>query len=297
MVAPRSVARRSVGPPPRNPQERETLPPSTSRGPAPAITDSERPTELRAAVASALLAYSEQQQSSPHTPAVEFTPNSAANELIRGDPFAFLTGVLFDQGIPAERAWLAPYLLLQRLGSINPIHIAADLEAVRTAVASPPTLHRYIDKMPTWLVLAAKRVISDYACDAGAIWSDSPSADKLQKRFEAFTGIGQKKAAMAVEILERDLGVRVENLDRSDIAYDVHLRRVFLRTRIADRDDREHMIAVARQLNPVRPGALDLPAWLIGRGWCHPGIPDCGHCPLTRVCPKDIERAARVKSG
>jgi hypothetical protein len=57
------------------------------------------------------------------------------------------------------------------------------------------------------------------------------------------------------------------------------------------------MIAVARELHPARPGALDNPSWLVGRGWCHPGMPDCAPCPLTRVCPKDIERAAHVTSG
>jgi len=102
---------------------------------------------------------------------------------------------------------------------------------------------------------------------------------------------------MAVEILERDIGVPIRALERSDIAYDVHIRRVFLRTRLAERDDRDHMIARARELYPQRPGALDLPAWLIGRKWCRPGAPTCERCPLTMVCPKDIERAAHVTSG
>ena len=86
-------------------------------------------------------------------------------------------------------------------------------------------------------------------------------------------------------------------MERSDIAYDVHIRRVFLRARLADSDDRDHMIARARELHPQRPGALDLPAWLIGRKWCRPGVPRCETCPLTMVCPKDIERAAHVISG
>lgn len=143
----------------------------------------------------------------------------------------------------------------------------------------------------------ARQVVTHYGGDAAAIWSDQPSADLLQRRLDAFTGVGQKKAAMAVEILERDLGVPIRNLERSDIAYDVHLRRVFLRTRLADRDDPDHMIASARRLHPRRPGELDLPAWLIGRGWCHPGVPACSDCPLTQVCPKDIERAAMVTSA
>jgi hypothetical protein len=44
-------------------------------------------------------------------------------------------------------------------------------------------------------------------------------------RFEAFAGIGQKKAVMAVKILERDLRVHVGELDRTQVAYDVHLCR------------------------------------------------------------------------
>jgi endonuclease III len=83
----------------------------------------------------------------------------------------------------------------------------------------------------------------------------------------------------------------------SDIAYDVHLRRVFLRSRIADYDDREHMVARARELNPARPGALDLGAWLVGREFCAPGVPDCYGCPLTDICPKDIAQAAHVRGA
>ena len=237
------------------------------------------------------------QKPTPQGPKLDFTSDQAANELLRTDGFAFLTAVLFDQSIPAERAWLAPYLLRQRLGYLDPARIVANEPAVRAAIQRPPKLHRYVERMPGWLVLAARRVLSQYQGDASAIWSDHPAADQLQSRFDAFVGIGQKKAAMAVEILERDLGVPVRNLERSDVAYDIHLRRVFLRTRLADRDDRDHMIAVARELQPARPGALDLPAWLIGRGWCHAAVPDCGSCPLTNVCPKDIERAARVTSA
>jgi len=119
-----------------------------------------------------------------------------------------------------------------------------------------PKLHRYINKMPSWIVRAAQRVLEGYGGDASTIWSDNPTADVLQKRFDDFVGIAQKKAAMAVEILERDLGVPVRNLERSDIAYDVHIRRVFLRARLASRDDRDHMIAVARHLHPARRVSL-----------------------------------------
>ncbi len=278
-------------------RDRLSLPPPTAPGPLPAATYDESAGEQQNTVAVALLEFGRRHDASEKGAALDFTSNADANELIRTDPFAFLCAVIFDQGVPAERAWLAPFLLKARLGYLDPQRVAAADGAVRDAIQEAPKLHRYVSKMPGWIVRAAQRVLDRYDGDASRIWSDNPAADELQKRFDDFMGIGQKKAAMAVEILERDLGVPVRNLDRSDIAYDVHIRRVFLRAGPADRDDRDHMIAVARRLHSARPGALDLPTWLIGRGWCHPGIPNCVSCPLTEVCRKEIERAAHVSSG
>jgi len=99
---------------------------------------------------------------------------------------------------------------------------------------------------------------------------------------------------MAVEILERDLGVSLTDLSGSDIAYDVHVRRVFLRTGLAERDDVGHMVALARALHPQRPGALDNPAWDIGRRWCRAGVPDCPTCPLVTACPRFVEKGDHV---
>ncbi|MGH3302352.1 MAG: DUF6884 domain-containing protein [Streptosporangiaceae bacterium] len=259
-----------------------------------------RPNEPRAsappAVVVALLRYGQAQ-----APAVAgqatFTPHPEANALILDNSFAFLLAVVFDQGIPAERAWRAPYDLMRRLGHLDPARMLADPEGVRTAVGQPPVLHRYREKLPGWLIAAARIVLHDYAGETSRIWNDHPTARQLQQRLDRFPGIGQKKAAMAVEILNRDLGVPIRELDGSDIAYDVHVRRVLLRTGLAEYDDLEHMIDVARRAYPERPGAIDMPAWLVGRQWCHAGFPDCPACVLRDVCPKDIDRANAVRGA
>jgi uncharacterized HhH-GPD family protein len=224
-----------------------------------------------------------------------FTDDEDANSLVIKDGFAFLLGVIFDQGIRAERAWAAPYELKQRLGHLDPGRILLDPDGVADAVQQSPKLHRFVEKMPHWIVSAARRVIDEYGGQAEAIWSGGVAAEELRRRFDAFDGIGQKKAAMAVEILERDLNVSVANLEGSDIAYDVHVRRVFLRTGLAVFDDPDHMVAVAREVNAARPGAVDFPAWTIGRTWCHAGVPDCPSCRLVDVCPKLVDRAGFVK--
>jgi endonuclease III len=188
----------------------------------------------------------------------------------------------------------APHELQRRLGHLDPERLGHDLEGIAKAVATPPMLQRFINTIPPWIASAGRRVVRDYGGDAGRIWGDAPTAKILEGRLEAFDGIGQKKAAMAVEILERDLKVPIRELHGTDIAYDVHVRRVFLRTGLAERDDRDHMIEQGRRLNPANPGAIDLPMWLVGRRWCRPGVPLCPECPLFGVCPRLVDRAANV---
>lgn len=247
------------------------------------------------AVGRALLAHADTLADQLKSGTVPFTPDPVADALIREDPFAFLLAVISDMGIRAERAWALPFLLRTRLGYLSPGGIAANPEAVHAAVQQAPKLHRFVNIVPDWLVQAAHIVLNLYDGDAGRLWSDAPTAVELRRRLEAFPGIGQKKAAMAVEILARDLGKPLRELTGSDVAYDVHLRRVFLRTGLAQHDAVDHMVAVARALYPNRPGALDLPAWDIGRRWCRPVDPDCRTCPLTMACPRLIERGSRVR--
>jgi hypothetical protein len=91
-----------------------------------------------------------------------FHPHPRANQLLLDNPFAFQLAVIFDQGIGAERAWRAPYELRLRLGHLDPAQVAADPDAVRAAVARRPSLHRYVEKMPRWLVAAAEHVVTEY---------------------------------------------------------------------------------------------------------------------------------------
>lgn len=80
-------------------------------------------------------------------------------------------------------------------------------------------------------VPAAVGIVGDrYGADDAAIWAGNPTAGNLRARFDELPCVGQKKAAMAVEILEHDMRVPLTDLTGADIAYDVDVRRVFLRS-------------------------------------------------------------------
>jgi uncharacterized HhH-GPD family protein len=283
-VAPSTTGPRSGGPSPS---------PAAAIAAAPAAVPDGK------AIVRSLLAHGDRIASTDPIADGLFVPgNPEANRLVVENPFAFLLAVIFDQGIKAERAWAGPWELQARLGHLDPRRLRLDLPAVRQAVQRPPKLHRFVEVMPVWVVLAAERVVTSYGGNAGLIWNGNPTAIELQHRFAEFTGIGQKKAAMAVEILARDLHQPVAALAGSDIAYDVHVRRVLLRTGIAQLDDLAHMLAVTRAANPERPGAIDFPAWDVGRRWCHPHGPACDQagqsCPIAPACPRLIDRARSV---
>jgi uncharacterized HhH-GPD family protein len=221
-----------------------------------------------------------------------FTDIPEADALVKDDPNAFLLGVLFTQGISAERAWAGPYLLAERLGSLDLATLASSPERVAEALAARPALHRFVHTLPAWISSAARRVLAEYSGDASRMWPAGARVLDVVTRLRAFEGIGEKKAVMAVEILMRHFGVELEGAQFGGVAYDVHVRRVFLRTGLTDIDTPAAVRAAAVAVSPEAPGVLDLAAWLVGRRWCRPTSPLCDVCRLGEVCPRLTERHA-----
>jgi uncharacterized HhH-GPD family protein len=220
-----------------------------------------------------------------------FTSLTDADALLESSANAFLLGVLFTQGIPAERAWAGPYLLKERLGTLEPSFLAEHPGLVRAAVQQHPMLHRFKEMLPRWISAAAQRLVDEYDGDAARIWPAGRGVLEVTERLSAFDGVGRKKAVMATEILMRHFGVALEGRDCGSVAYDVQVRRVFLRSGLVDTDTREAIEAAAARACPESPGTLDLPAWLIGRETCRPRAPLCDSCRLSAVCPRLVERS------
>lgn len=217
-----------------------------------------------------------------------FTGDERADYLLRHDSNAFLFGVLFTQGVPAERAWAGPFLLQQRLGTLDVSYLASHPELVREAFQRPPMLHRFKETLPRWIVAAARRLLDEYDGDAAGIWPPGTHVLEVTRRLTAFDGVGRKKAVMAVEILRRHLGVQLIGRESGQVAFDVHVRRVFLRTGLADEDSITAIETAAARACPESPGTLDLAAWLIGRETCRPKDPKCDSCRLSLVCARRV---------
>lgn len=212
-----------------------------------------------------------------------------ADALLEAEPNAFLVGTLFTQGIPAERAWSGPWLLRERLGSLDLEFLASHPDEVRAAVQQPPMLHRFKETLPRWISAAAQRLVTDYGGDASNVWPSGAHVIDVTENLSAFDGIGRKKAVMATEILMRHFGVELQGRECGQVAYDVQVRRVFLRSGLADVDSIAAIESAASAACPEAPGTLDLAAWLVGRDWCRPKRPLCDACRLSASCARRTE--------
>ena len=78
-------------------------------------------------------------------PAIPITSNGEANELLVTDPLALLIGMLLDQQVPMEWAFLGPHTLKTRLGGTLDAHAIAAMseDEVVSLFCEKPAVHRY----------------------------------------------------------------------------------------------------------------------------------------------------------
>ncbi len=227
----------------------------------------------------------------------QFTPNKKADNFIWKNKLAFFLAVLTDQSIRAEQAWAIPYELKKRLGFWNVKKIAEIKdEKIIYLFNEKPKLHRFPKTMALRVKQACQKLITNYKGKPENIWNGNKTAEEIHNNFESFKGIGQKKASMATNILARDFKIPMKNKKGLYVSYDVHVRRVFLRSGLVKHDEKETVLEIARKLNPDYPGIIDLPTWFIGKHYCNSTKPDCKNCPIKKVCMKKISLNVKTMS-
>lgn len=138
-----------------------------------------------------------------------------ADELLRGDPFALLVGMLLDQQVPLEWAFAAPATLWARLGGdVTPSRIAAmDPEALVEVFVAKPALHRYPAAMARRAHALATLLVQEWDGDAAAVWRGAASGAELKQRIRALPGFGDEKAKILVALLAKRFGIRPDGWD------------------------------------------------------------------------------------
>ncbi len=210
-----------------------------------------------------------------------------SKEFILNNANAFIIGLISDQSVKAELAWSLPYNLYKRLGCFDFEFIINNYNVydIEKIIKDKPALHRFPSRMANYIYEAMKMIVYNYDGDASNIWKDK-DAEKIIERFEDFKGISHKKASLGTLLLVRDMDIDLIKKEKIDIAYDVHIRRLFLRIGLVLDDKMEDVLSSARKIKPEFPGELTTSFWTIGRKYCHSSKPDCDRCPLNNCCKR-----------
>ncbi|HYB24082.1 MAG TPA: HhH-GPD-type base excision DNA repair protein [Solirubrobacteraceae bacterium] len=134
-----------------------------------------------------------------------FTSSDAANELIAKDPMALLIGFSLDQQVPVPKAFMGPFVLRERVGTLDAAVLAStDLEP---AFREKPAIHRFPGSMATRVRELAAHVRDEYDGDAARIWADAADAAELRANLAALPGFGEMKVKSLGAVLAKRFDV------------------------------------------------------------------------------------------
>jgi uncharacterized HhH-GPD family protein len=137
--------------------------------------------------------------------ALFFTDDPKACALLARDPFALLVGFAIDQQVTVQKAFAGPYVLRERVGTLEPKKLAG--MELTEAFSTPPAIHRFPGSMAKRVEELARVVAEEYGGDAARIWRDAADGADLRKRIGSLPGFGEMKIKSLGAVLAKQYGV------------------------------------------------------------------------------------------
>ena len=228
---------------------------------------------------------------------------------------AFFIGVMLDMGQPADRAWCGGRHMaanhFQEAGEFS-WHVAAKthLRTIRGIMRTgfdggrpepgceyTGAYHRYLCRpggSHDWSDMAkrfkanAQLICAEYSGDIRRVWTglDPDEVDLIYYRLREFPGIGDALAKMGQFALVRNYGAAGGERSKKAMSVkpDVHVNRVAFRLGLVSEPRARTVARELAALGLDSPADFDLAVWHVGQQHCRKTGPDCGNCPLRRVC-------------
>jgi uncharacterized HhH-GPD family protein len=142
-------------------------------------------------------------------PTLTLTNEPDADRLLSENAFALLVGMLLDQQIAMEQAFVGPHRLAERLGgTLDPATVAAtDPDELEGRFRDKPALHRYPGSMAKRVHALAVDLVERYDGDAAAVWRDVEDGAELKRRLTELPGFGDQKARIFLALLAKQCDV------------------------------------------------------------------------------------------
>jgi uncharacterized HhH-GPD family protein len=139
------------------------------------------------------------------------TGNADADQLLNTDGTAVLIGMLLDQQVPMEWAFVGPATLHNRLGHLDASKIAAlDQEAFIAVCCAKPAIHRFPASMGRRIHDLCTALVERFDGRGERVWAGVETGGELYDRLRTLPGYGEEKSKIFVAILGKRFDVRPE---------------------------------------------------------------------------------------
>ena len=137
-------------------------------------------------------------------PVLPVTGDPDADRLLVEDPLALLLGMLLDQQVPMEWAFMGPNTLKTRLGHLDAAKIAAmDRDEFVDLCRQKPAIHRFPKSMGERVHAVCEHVVEHYDGQADKIWKGVRNAQTVYDRLREVPGYGEEKTKIFMAILAK----------------------------------------------------------------------------------------------
>ena len=141
------------------------------------------------------------------TDRLHFTGNDEADTLLVQDAFALLVGFALDQQVPVQKAFMGPFVLRERLGTLDVAAVAgAELDPI---FRERPAIHRFPGAMATRVHALAVYVLERYDGDAARVWTTATTTEELRENLASLPGFGDMKIKALGSVLAKRFGVEL----------------------------------------------------------------------------------------
>jgi uncharacterized HhH-GPD family protein len=142
-------------------------------------------------------------------PKLQLAQDPAADALLGENPLALLVGMLLDQQVPMETAFVGPKKIADRIGDFDAATIADyDPDKFAALCSERPAIHRFPGSMAKRIQTLARIIVDDYDGDAAAVWTvGDPDGAELLRRLKGLPGFGEQKARIFLALLGKQYSV------------------------------------------------------------------------------------------
>ena len=137
------------------------------------------------------------------------TGDESADALLNCDPTALLVGMLLDQQVPIEWAFMGPATLRSRLGHLDAARIAATpVDEFVAVCCDRPAIHRFPAVMGQRIHEMCVVLSATHADDVESLWRTAADGQDLYTRLRVLPGFGDEKAKIFIAILGKRCDVQ-----------------------------------------------------------------------------------------